>query len=246
MDTADACSAAGGHWIPYTCGDVQNFGYTMFPGNECDGFSYFWHSIVPMDGSDPVTCCADPDKSAAAEGSGSGFTNGSISCDDVYGCPCDEFCNFDDGTSGFCEGCHADCSDPMHGLTENGKADCQDHCGQSASATASFGSCCDSSKPCQSGDFCNYANSASGVCEPCPDPAFLVDCTGPGVSNTGRDDCYDRCFSHCSDNNCPSGEDSYCNVEHGRCDQCPPNGCSDLADGETKTNCESQCSSSGA
>ena len=246
MDTADACSAAGGHWIPYTCGDVQNFGYTMFPGNECDGFSYFWHSIVPMDGSDPVTCCADPDKSAAAEGSGSGFTNGSISCDDVYGCPCDEFCNFDDGTSGFCEGCHADCSDPMHGLTENGKADCQDHCGQSASATASFGSCCDSSKPCQSGGFCNYANSASGVCEPCPDPAFLVDCTGPGVSNTGRDDCYDRCFSHCSDNNCPSGEDSYCNVEHGRCDQCPPNGCSDLADGETKTNCESQCSSSGA
>ena len=66
MDTADACSAAGGYWKSYTCGDVQDEGIsTMFPGKECDESSYFWHSIVPMYGSDPVTCCADPDKSRA-------------------------------------------------------------------------------------------------------------------------------------------------------------------------------------
>ena len=308
-----------------------------------------------------------------------------IYCDDgVHGCPGGQFCKFDVGAAGSCEGCHANCSDPMHGLTAKGKADCQVQCRQIGSGSGpgsgctvcnqnwdsltlanagsseadgdyvydgtlgewhqqawmgcvikgcfpchcpnagcakwllycndvlmysqhtngkvdvppsgtwessadhpnlvngptgaapapivtdfqthdaggsgpdggghgGSGSYCDIDNSCSQGDcvncasyFCNYNNGASGVCEDCP--AFLADCTDPGVSNTGRDDCYDRCFSHCGYNTpCPSGDyDSYCNVEHFRCDKCPLNGCSDLTDGETKDNCESQCSSSGA
>ena len=54
-----------------------------------------------------------------------------IYCDDgVHGCPGGQFCKFDVGAAGSCEGCHANCSDPMHGLTAKGKADCQVQCRQ--------------------------------------------------------------------------------------------------------------------
>ena len=48
-----------GTWTPYTCGQVQEWGYTQSPGAGCDEYSYFWNYIAPMSGSpSPVTCCA--------------------------------------------------------------------------------------------------------------------------------------------------------------------------------------------
>ena len=42
------------------------------------------------------------------------------------GCQQGEFCNFDDGSSGFCEGCVADCYDS--GLPAEGEMDCSSNC----------------------------------------------------------------------------------------------------------------------
>ena len=48
------------------------------------------------------------------------------SCDDYVGCPQGEFCNFDDGSSGFCEGCVADCYGSS--LSVEGETDCSMNC----------------------------------------------------------------------------------------------------------------------
>ena len=121
-----------------------------------------------------------------------------------------------------------------------------DGCGFPAgtvTASASGSDVCGDSKPaCESGDFCNFDDGAAGVCETCP--GFLADCTGQGVSDRGRDDCYDRCFAHCSDStSCPSDEDSYCNFEHFRCDKCPLNSddCMDLTNAESRADCNTNC-----
>ena len=63
----------------------------------------------------------------SSSGAGGGGDGGSGSyCDDAVGCQQGEFCNFDDVSSGFCEGCVGDCSD--HGLPEEGVADCEMNC----------------------------------------------------------------------------------------------------------------------
>ena len=121
-----------------------------------------------------------------------------------------------------------------------------DGCGFGAGTVTASGSgsdvCGDSKPACESGDFCNFDDGAAGVCETCP--GFLADCSGQGVSDRGRDDCYDRCFAHCSDStSCPSDEDSYCNFEHFRCDKCPLNSddCMDLTNAESRADCNTNC-----
>ena len=108
------------------------------------------------------------------------------------------------------------CSAEDTGLTESGKADCEDKC--------PFKSC---AEPCDDGYFCSYRNYQDGPCQPCETLVVHPDeCDARGWANTGVEQCEERCPQKaCSKrSHCTSLDAKYfCNYANsgeGSCEKC--------------------------
>ena len=118
------------------------------------------------------------------------------------GCSNNEFCNFDDGSSGGCESCSSFSSAAacgQDGLPSDGEDDCaaccfgsdasDDGASNGGSSSGGAGECLGPSAcGCVSGTFCNFDDGDVGACEGCID-----DCYGDGLPDAGAADCAACC-----------------------------------------------------
>jgi hypothetical protein len=127
----------------------------------------------------------------------SGCAGGSANpCSGIDACPIGEFCNFDSGSSGICEGCGDSCS---CGLPQRGESECNSVCMGPPRGTD--GCCCASfnghviSSDCSAqvcGDMdlqcCGFVFSRDGVCNE-PEECFCPDGQRGGTPGSGLASC---------------------------------------------------------
>jgi len=116
-----------------------------------------------------------------------------ISCDVNSPCPGGQFCNYEQGTSGFCANCINNCDED--GLLSGGESDCFSAC-TNGPYNPTY---CDPNTSC--GDelrFCHYENATFSYCKDCDDhcddeivPIGITECTSVclavdyGIGETG-------------------------------------------------------------